>query len=299
MARYGAAQDSASPQRTTSPDLRKARTVKDMRSVSAERPSRQTVYESIGEFDTLNKKIQSVLKANEALPSQGIVITEMTCGEPETEKAGNTQTGAEGGNRLQEWLKDARLEEIYVRLVESGFDDLEELVSQQASDMPLTCQLLQDIGIVKAGQRYTLLAALELETKTAAPPARKPRHTHTYSCMNPYTAPSTLLFFPTLPKWLSSLNLEQYTSAFQAAGFKHYDQLLAVMHTSYRLTETMLETELTIKKLGHRHRILGSLQEAAAEADPWRLMFTSGGRRYRLQTQRVGREEVNKSCAAM
>lgn len=270
-----------------------------MRSVSAGRASHHTVYESISEFDTLNKKIQSVLKANEALPSQGIVITEMTCGEPETEKVGTTQPGPEGGNSLLEWLKDARLEELYARLVESGFDDLEELVSQQASDMPLTNQLLIDIGISKPGQRYTLLGALELETKTALPPSRKPRHTHTYSCMNPYTAPSALLFFPTLPKWFSSLSLDQYAPAFQSAGFKHYDQLLALMHTSYRLTETVLETELGIKKLGHRHRILGSLQEGAAEADPWRLMFTSGGRRHRLPARRTERGDVNKSCAAM
>ena len=226
----------------------------------------------------------------------------MTCsGEPDTEKTGTIVTAQETDSSLLEWLKDAKLEEIYAKLVESGFDDLEELVSQQASEMPLTDRLLVDIGIEKPGLRYTLLGALELETKSARPPPRKPRHMHTYSCMNPYTSPSALLFYPTLPKWLSSLNLETYADSFQSAGFLHYDQLLALMHTSFRVTETILERDIGMKKLGHRHRILGSLQESAVEVDPWRLMFVSGGRRYRIpqKPKKVNRKDVNTSCAVM
>ena len=240
------------------------------------------MHDRISEFDQLNQRILGVLSANSALPS---VESEKTGSQHSTRVSLNKDTP------LGAWLHDLRLDAVLEKLVESGFEDLEELVEQQRT-VQLTPAQLKDIGVAKAGQRLILLAALELESQEVKVKC-KPKRGKTLSCLGPGSLPFGMVTFASVTKWLASINLEMYEFAFEKNGLDNFDQLLGLMQTSYCLTEDSLEREIGIKKLGHRHRILGSLQELAKEVDPVTLLFSSG----QLHVARTERQR--ESCELM
>lgn len=252
------------------------------RSASVER---RAVQDRLSELDQLNQRILGVLTANSALPSTANAHKVNRQSRHSVPVLLNKDTA------LGAWLHDLRLDEIFEKLVENGFDDLEELVEQQRSGVQLTPTLLKDIGIVKAGHRYILLAALELESQDAKVKS-KPKRVKALSCLGPGSLPGGLVTFSSVTKWLASISLEMYEFAFEKNGIDSFDQLLGLMQTSYRLTEDSLERDFGIKKLGHRHRILGSLQELAREIDAAMMLFSSGA-------QHLTRAEQRESCRLM
>ena len=66
---------------------------------------------------------------------------------------------------------------------------------------------------------------------------------------------------------------------FVRSGFENFEQLMLVMTSEVPLTHKVLETELGIKKLGHRHRILGSLHEEAAKWERYTVIAETTGRK--------------------
>lgn len=253
------------------------------RSASVER---RTVQDRLSELDQLNQRILGVLSANSALPS---AVPDSQKTNPQSRNSARVSLSRDSS--LGAWLHDLRLDDVFEKLVENGFDDLEELVEQQRSGVHLTPTLLKDIGVSRAGHRYILLAALELESQSAkAKP--KPKRGKSLSCLGPGSLPGGLVTFSSVTKWLASISLEMYEFAFEKSGIDNFDQLLGLMQTSYRLTEENLEQDFGIKKLGHRHRILGSLQELAKEVDSTTMLFSSGA-------QHLARAEQRESCHLM
>lgn len=44
------------------------------------------------------------------------------------------------------------------------------------------------------------------------------------------------------------------------SGFDHFEHLVFLMKGKYRITEKVLQEEIRIEKLGHRHRIMAKLR---------------------------------------
>lgn len=206
----------------------------------------------------LDVGIFTILAAHNALPQT----------EEQTSISVSTRLSLNRDNTLAEWLHDLELDAIYENLLDNGFDSFEELLAEQRSGLCLSEEQLIDLGISQIGQRRILLAALELEEHCPEPLPP--------TCLRVPCSPVR----PSLGKWLASLELEAYNCLFEGAGLSNFGQILGLMGTSYRITEDTL-AEIGIKKLGHRHRILGSVLALARDTDPVALLFASG----RLRSQ--------------
>lgn len=201
----------------------------------------------------LDQGIFSVLSAHNALPET----------EEPTSLSVSTRLSMSRDTTLGEWLHDLSLDAVYEKLLDSGFDSLEELLAEQRSGLRLSEEQLYDIGISQIGQQRILLAGLELEERCPEPLPP--------TCLRVSCTPLA----PSLGKWLASLGLDSYISLFEASGLGHFGQILGLMGTSYRITEDTL-AEIGIRKLGHRHRILGSILALAHDTDSVALLFMSG-----------------------
>lgn len=178
--------------------------------------------------------------------------------------------GAERKSTLQAWLSLYSLESLADVLVDSGYDDVEQMASQMRTHMPITKQRLLEVGLPRPGHAVRLLAALELETKVQRP--RKGEKSR--CCGSPRSGP-TLRSFPSLAQWLSSLDLAVLYPRFVEAGYEDLEPLLAVMKSSYCLSELDLQIDIHIDKPGHRHRVLSKLFEDCKDFDPLQRPYGS------------------------
>ena len=71
------------------------------------------------------------------------------------------------------WLSSLKLEEQYYTFAEGGYDDLEAMLTQMRSRMPITAKTLKDIGIYKPGHVARILAKLEEESVFAKTTRRR------------------------------------------------------------------------------------------------------------------------------
>lgn len=178
--------------------------------------------------------------------------------------------GAERKSALQAWLTLYSLESLADALVESGYDDVEQMASQMRTHMPITKQRLIEVGISRPGHAVRLLAALELETK-----ALRPRKGDKHRCCGSPRSGPTLRSFPSLAQWLNHLDLGVLYPRFVEAGYEDLEPLLAVMKSSYCLSELDLQVDIHIDKPGHRHRVLSKLVEDCKDFDPLQRPYGS------------------------
>lgn len=169
-----------------------------------------------------------------------------------------------GGKRvkLERWLRRCGLEVLTDVLIESGYDDLDQLVAQ-AKRMPLKLEELQRIGIQRKGHALRLLATLELEAK-----GDRQLTVGGWECCEVPDSAAGISTLPSLSSWLQSLGLGHLYPEFLKAGYEDVEGLVQIMRSSYAFTETSLADDIEVLKPGHRHRILGKLREECGALSP-------------------------------
>ena len=195
---------------------------------------------------------------------------------------------------LYNWLSMYRLEGLFDTLIDSGYDDFEQILAQMHTELPITSARLQAIGISRPGHRLRLLAALELEQKSQ-PALKEPRPKMSLQCCGSGAGVLTERSLPTLGQWLEKLGLGTLYADFVEAGFEELEPILAVMKSSYSLTEPDLQSFLHISKPGHRHRILSKLYEDSRFFDPFQRPY--GNLRAALEAERREDREIGKSVS--
>jgi len=181
--------------------------------------------------------------------------------------------------RLLRFLERHRLEFLYATLVETGYDDLEQLIFQMKSSMPLDMTMLEGIGIQQYSHRSMLLAALE----QAAGIRRAETEEQLSMCCAQNTRAISFHNHYSLREWLAEMGLEALHPQFVAAGYVHLEPLIHSMNSSYPLTDSLLQHELKVQRLEDRNRILRKLTQAANAAN-------------RLQGTQLEREAVPPAC---
>jgi ankyrin repeat protein len=206
-----------------------------------------------------------------------VCISKETNFEPESEKTSRNMIPSQ----LLSWLTKNKLESVYEVLIQNGYDDLNMLVNQMKSNMPINQESLKRIGIKKPGHRIILLAKLEDETR------KKPRMSNAKSmnritwCVNAPLSPG-IDFIITMEDFLDTLGLKQLYRNFIESGLEEYDQVLFLMNSNYPITDEFLQKEVGIEKIGYRHRILSRLNEEA--------------RFKKKNNLRIEREDVRSAC---
>lgn len=136
----------------------------------------------------------------------------------------------------------------YENLITTGFDDLENLVIQMKTPLPLNKDILTIAGITKIGHINRLLMGLEIEAGISDLSGY-------YSLQNLHTQTKNLL------EWLSSLKLENLMVLFVKSGYDDLEMIRKLMFSRYPLTDEILDRELGVHKQGYRYRILGRLHD--------------------------------------
>lgn len=181
--------------------------------------------------------------------------------------------------RLQRFLERHRLEFLYGVMVETGYDDLDQLLFQMRSTMPLDMSVLEGIGIQQYSHRAMLLAVLE-----QAAGVRRPETEERLSmCCEQNTRAISFHNYYSLREWLAELGLEALHPQFVAAGYVHLEPLIQCMSSSYPLTDSLLQEELKVQRAEDRQRILRKLSQAASAAS-------------RLQGAQMEREAIQPAC---
>lgn len=239
------------------------------------------IEEKIRKLEDMNRKIRETIRESSWMAQEG---------------RGRAGPVTKDDGKLFGWLASLRLESIYPTLVEAGFDDFAQIITQMKSDLPLTEDLLESLGISKQGHRAIFLAALEREIAAPAPFSLRPTKRRPFQCCQlPAPAPS-VLSFPSLQGWLDSLCLGILCGQFEDAGYTEVEQMLFLMHTKHALSDKVLREAVGVEKVGHRHRLLCKLKEDAQLFDPriWPALITSPTG---LRNSRA--EERRSSCLLM
>lgn len=192
-------------------------------------------------------------------------------------------------NQLVMWLEGYKLESIGNILAEAGLDDLENLVNQVQSQIPLTTRQLQAIGITKIGHCVRLLAAIESECR----PIRRsmPGHMPVFECCQQPVPTPGYSMLPGLGEWLKQLGLERLLPVFEAAGYDHLESILGLSRTKYALTDKDLH-EIGITSITDRKRLLRRIREDSCRTD----MFQG---KHEVDMEQVERLVACRSCEVM
>lgn len=157
---------------------------------------------------------------------------------------------------LYNWLKSIRLAEDYETLVMAGYDDLNQMIKQMKSNIPLNERCLIKIGMKKVGHRRRLLfnlAALACRNE-------EPGIFNSIQCCvalaNGLVRGNDL----TLDRWLREINLNDVERVLIDAGFEEVEDLIVIDGSPWALDDLTL-SGIGISKPGHRHRILAKLKE--------------------------------------
>ncbi|CAG9332861.1 unnamed protein product [Blepharisma stoltei] len=162
------------------------------------------------------------------------------------------------------WLEKYNLQDMYDKLCEAGFDDLENIASQMQSSLPLKIDDLKRIGIAKIGYIYKFLLNINHDSSSITTHSslfKSSTHFHPCGCCSTKKNTEKKKKVPTLKVWLESLNLSELKDKFEEAGFEDFETIIRLMNSKYPVTDSLLE-EIGIQKLGHRIRILANLQDA-------------------------------------
>ncbi|CAG9313745.1 unnamed protein product [Blepharisma stoltei] len=152
---------------------------------------------------------------------------------------------------LYNWLEKNGLLEIYDVLCENGFEDLNNIIEQMHSSIPIKKEDLSRIGIKKAGLINKFLMKMEEEAGIMP-----------YSPASAKTIKNSSETQPkiSVSEWLESMKLSELKDIFIESGFDDYNTILSLMHSRYPITDQLL-VDIGVIKLGHRNRILSKLQE--------------------------------------
>lgn len=188
--------------------------------------------------------------------------------EPDAEKSISRSKRSEAHLQvLRLWLEKHNLLPIYELLINSGYDDLDALIEQMRSPLPLSEENLKEAGVDKPGYRARLMMKLEEEAGLYPKRSRRRGASPTsagslFSCCTvPGNATIGLSSDSPLREWLLQMKLEHLYGLFVDAGYEDYEALLAQMAWRVPITDAILERDIGIDKPGHRSRILSKLQD--------------------------------------
>jgi len=238
-----------------------------------------TVESMLSRIDDLSRRIKDTVLT----PSQTIIepLEEVEDSAPFEEViAASALKNSESRQKLFTWLTNLKLESCFAVLVDSGYDDLDHMVAQMRSSMPLSVSSLERVGIHKLGYRLRLLAGLELERGFLG----QERPLEPCTCSS--TASADSHSFQTLREWLADQGLQHLTPTLEAAGLDDLSLLFLTMNSRIPLTCDLLEAA-GVRQRRDREDLLMCLQRDC--------MGVAQYRRY-IPELTIEREQHQSSC---
>lgn len=161
------------------------------------------------------------------------------------------------------FLSQCYLEQYTETLIRAGLDDLDALVTQMTTPVPISIDLLVNIGM-KTGHAKQLLC--KLEQPLVVSPVKP------VCCYNPCLSESSLGSIDSLYDWLGGIQLAHLYTKFVYAGYDRIEMIHEVMDSQYAITDYELEKDIGVTSQTNRLRILETLldERRSKEANPRR-----------------------------
>ena len=158
---------------------------------------------------------------------------------------------------LNNFLSQINLQKYYSLLKMNGFDNVNLLIEQMKTNIPIKDSELKKAGINVPGDRAKIL--IRLEEKGNLFPFSVPKNV--YYSIDKDTNINEDENVVNLKKWLKEFKMEQYLNNFIKNGYYTFELFLFQMISKNPIDDDILEHEIGIEKIGHRSRILSILKE--------------------------------------
>ena len=161
---------------------------------------------------------------------------------------------------LRNFLSQINLQKYFSILKINGFDNINLLIEQMKTNVPIKDSELKKAGIKIPGDRAKIL--IRLEEKGNLFPFNVPKTVY-YSVNNNINKNSLDedKIIINLKKWLKEFKMENYLNNFIQNGYHSVELFLFQMISKNPIDDDILQFEIGIEKIGHRSRILSILKE--------------------------------------
>lgn len=161
---------------------------------------------------------------------------------------------------LRNFLSQINLQKYFSILKINGFDNINLLIEQMKTNVPIKDSELKKAGIKIPGDRAKIL--IRLEEKGNLFPFNVPKTV--YHSLNNNINENSLdedKNIINLKKWLKEFKMENYLNNFIQNGYHSVELFLFQMISKNPIDDDILQFEIGIEKIGHRSRILSILKE--------------------------------------
>ena len=158
---------------------------------------------------------------------------------------------------LKNFLSQINLKKYYLILKNNGLDDLNLLIEQMRTNLPIKDSELKNAGINLPGDRAKIL--IRLEEKGNLFPFSVPKNVYYTIDKNVNINEDEKII--NLKRWLKEFKMENYLNNFINNGYYSVELFLFQMISKNPINNNILQFEIGIEKIGHRSRILSILKE--------------------------------------
>ena len=162
---------------------------------------------------------------------------------------------------LRTFLSQINLQKYYSILKSNGFDNINLLIEQMKTNIPISDLELKKSGINIPGDRAKILIRLEEKGNLFPFPIPK----NVYYCLENNTNENNNINedqnIIQLKRWLKEFKMEKYLENFIDNGYYSVELFLFQMISKNPISDEILQFDIGIEKIGHRSRILSILKE--------------------------------------
>ena len=158
---------------------------------------------------------------------------------------------------LKNFLMQINMQKYYTILKMNGFDNINLLIEQMRTNIPIKDSELKNAGIDIPGDRAKILIRLEEKGNLFPFPIPK----NVYYSLEDNTDIHGDNNIINLKRWLNEFKMENYLNNFIKNGYHTVELFLFQMISKNPIDNDILQYEIGIEKIGHRSRILSILKE--------------------------------------
>ena len=160
-------------------------------------------------------------------------------------------------NDLFSFLKRIEMEEYHNLMVDEGFDDINLIISQMKTGLPITDDALREIGIEKPGDRAKILIRIQEVSKMFD--YKFPFDDVYHKNVKKFELLKYDFQVKAMQNWLKKLQLQKYLKNFYENGYFSPELVFIQKASKFPINETILERDLKIENANDRKLLMNSI----------------------------------------
>ena len=158
---------------------------------------------------------------------------------------------------LYTFLKNIGMEEYNELLINEGFDDINLIISQMKTGLPITDEALREIGIEKPGDRAKILIRVQETAKMFD--FKIPFEAVYHINKKEFNLLKYDFHVKAMQNWLKKIQLQNYLENFYNNGYFSPELVFIQKASKFPINDTILERDLKILNVNDRKLIMSSI----------------------------------------